>query len=195
MQTYYSKFKESDGKMEYNEVLPENASTIQINTYIEFAIKAFERSKGIKMIEPYYGSKCSVTCSPWELMQIFTNLFKNAYEATIEGARPKIIVRTYTMRGESEGNPIREVVCEVEDFASGIADDIQHKIWEPGFSTKSTSDEHIVRGQGLAVVRTILSKLHGRIEVESPVRETTGALHNGTKFTLYLPYAHRQNIE
>jgi len=62
----------------------------------------------------------------------------------------------------------------VSDDGPGIPQDIQEKIWQPFFSTKSSGT-----GLGLAIVRRLVENLSGQIEVESTLGE-------GTKVHFYL---------
>jgi chemosensory pili system protein ChpA (sensor histidine kinase/response regulator) len=53
-------------------------------------------------------------------------------------------------------------------------------IFVPGFSTAESVGEHAGRGVGLDVVKRVIERMNGHIEVES-------VLGQGTKFTLHLP--------
>lgn len=81
------------------------------------------------------------------------------------------------------------VVIEVEDYATGIPENVIDQIWERGYSTKSPDKINIVRGQGLHIVRKHIASQktfdkEAMITVESPVRQKYRDSMNGTKFTL-----------
>jgi CheY-like chemotaxis protein/two-component sensor histidine kinase len=67
------------------------------------------------------------------------------------------------------------VQLEVSDTGSGMSHEIQARIFDPFFSTKSAG-----RGLGLPVIHGIVRSLHGAIRVESEVGK-------GTTFRILLP--------
>ena len=78
------------------------------------------------------------------------NLLKNATDAILKAKRDgHIYVRT------TKGNP-SGVRIVVEDDGPGIPESIQHRIFEPGFSTKERG-----WGLGLALARRIVEDYHG----------------------------------
>ena len=69
------------------------------------------------------------------------------------------------------------VMIEVGDAGPGIPPDVLDKIFAPFFTTKARGT-----GLGLAVVRKVMDRHKGRVDVESQVGK-------GTTFRLYLPVA------
>jgi signal transduction histidine kinase len=65
---------------------------------------------------------------------------------------------------------------KITDSGIGIPPEIMPKIFEPFFTTKPAGEGS---GLGLHIVRQIIDKHRGKIEVTSQVGETT--------FTIYLP--------
>jgi len=110
-----------------------------------------------------------VTIFPSELRQVFTNLFTNAIDAI--GQRGRI---SLSIEQASEN----EVVVKVRDTGCGIPQANLQNIFEPFFTTKGDQGT----GIGLWVIKGIVDKLSGRIEVES---STTG--ETGTCFSIFLP--------
>ncbi|MFV0436458.1 MAG: sensor histidine kinase [Desulfopila sp.] len=103
------------------------------------------------------------------LQQVFTNLLINAIHASPQGAT----IRITADYAEEEGF----IALVVEDSGTGIPREIQHKIFEPFFSTKEVGKG---TGLGLAVSYSIVKRHGGRITVVSePGR--------GTAFTVLLP--------
>jgi len=104
-----------------------------------------------------------------ELNQVWSNLFDNAIHALAGGGR--IRVRTAV-----EQRRIRVEVC---DNGPGIPQEIQHRIWEPFFTTR---DVGAGTGMGLDTVRRIVVERHGgEVHVDSIPGET--------RFTVWLPLA------
>jgi len=107
-----------------------------------------------------------------QITRLFTNLIKNAIEASPkEGADTiaNIFIRQYR-----ENN---QVVIAITDEGMGIPEAIQQKIFIPNFTTKSSGT-----GLGLAICKGIVEKANGRIWFET--KESTG-----TTFFVALPIA------
>ena len=103
------------------------------------------------------------------LQQVFTNLLLNAIQATPEGGTITVEAGPASIHGH-----IRFVI---EDDGPGIPAEIQHKIFEPFFSTKEVGKG---TGLGLAVSYSIVQRHGGRIEVAN-------APGRGARFTVLLP--------
>ena len=103
-----------------------------------------------------------VVCNIDELNQVWTNLLVNAIHASREFPDPEIVIRYYRKDPE-------HVRIEFEDNGSGIPETIKEKIWDPFFTTK---DQGEGTGLGLGIVKGIIDKHKGSIEVESVPRST-----------------------
>lgn len=103
-----------------------------------------------------------------EMQQAVRNLIGNGIEVMPAGGT----VRIRTQLTEPG------VVCiEVGDTGPGIPPDVLDKIFAPFFTTKARGT-----GLGLAVVRKVIDRHNGKVDVESVVGK-------GTTFRLYLPVA------
>ncbi|MFP4698295.1 MAG: sensor histidine kinase [Eubacteriales bacterium] len=100
-----------------------------------------------------------------KLKQVFSNLIKNAFEATNSG--DKITVHAKT----KEDN----VIIEIKDTGIGINEDDINTIFEP-FKTFKTEGT----GLGLSIVKNIVKEHGGSISVKSQ-------LNKGTVFKVKLP--------
>jgi ligand-binding sensor domain-containing protein/signal transduction histidine kinase len=110
-----------------------------------------------------------LSCLPDELNQVWTNLIHNALQAmNYQG--------TLTIGIHRVGD---EAVVSIGDTGGGIAPNIRKKIFEPFFTTKPQGEGS---GLGLGIVRKIIDKHKGRIEVNSEIGV-------GTTFLVYLPYS------
>lgn len=118
------------------------------------------------------------------IQQVLLNLILNAIQAMDSGGTLTISARRC---------PTNEFYVRVSDTGCGIPADLQPKIFDPFFSTKTgrrrnESDAHIYdeflthegTGLGLAICHGIVKKHGGRIDV----RSQPGA---GSDFTVYLP--------
>jgi len=89
-----------------------------------------------------------------ELNQVWTNLLDNAIDAVDDGGRIEI---------EAKSNN-GHINLFFRDNGPGIPDDIQTKIFDPFFTTKDVGKG---TGLGLDVVRKIVDKHEGRIQLDS----------------------------
>ncbi|MHA1739289.1 MAG: ATP-binding protein [Candidatus Heimdallarchaeota archaeon] len=97
------------------------------------------------------------------LQQVFMNLVVNAMDAIEDEnadkpslKKPMITVSTHLNNGH--------VIAKVEDNGPGIPTEIREKIFDPFFTTKEAGKG---TGLGLAVIKSILQKHKGKIEIES----------------------------
>jgi signal transduction histidine kinase len=164
--------------------------SLKINTYIQFSVKNVQIAYKNIFFTPAYGAKCFVRISPGEAIQILTNLFRNSCEAyDILGAKRKyIFVKTKVSKPE-EGGP-RFVRVDVEDLAGGIPDLILPKIWQDEVSTKVMDPDVPVRGFGLGIVKELVEKYGGTINVENYEKKIGKNLEfvmKGARFTIIFP--------
>ena len=125
-----------------------------------------------------------ITGYPGELRQVLSNLFANALEACPTGGRLR--VRVYESREFHNSNkPGVRIV--IGDTGAGIAREYLQKIFEPFFTTKGAKGS----GLGLWVTQSIVAKHHGFIQM----RSSTRAPKSGTVFSIFLPFAEKQNQE
>ncbi len=128
-------------------------------------------------VERDYQIAGEVTIYPSELRQVFTNLITNAIDAIGQKGRLTLSI---------EQGPEKEVVIKVRDSGCGIPQENLKVIFEPFFSTKGDQGT----GIGLWVIKGIVDKLGGHIDVQT---STTG--QTGTCFSIYLPENHRGSVE
>ena len=110
-----------------------------------------------------------VTIYPSELRQVFTNLITNAIDAIGQHGRLALSVQRA---------PEDQIKVKIRDTGCGIPKENLDSIFEPFFTTKGEQGT----GIGLWVIKGIVDKFGGRIEVQS---STTG--ETGTTFSIFLP--------
>ena len=113
-------------------------------------------------------------CYPDELNQVWTNLIHNALQAMKDRG-------TLTIDINTQG---QQAVVSISDTGGGIPDAIKARIFEPFFTTKPAGEGS---GLGLDIVRKIIEKHHGKIEVESEPGQTT--------FSVWLPMQTTEKME
>ncbi len=114
---------------------------------------------GVEVTKNYH-DKPRIWCHPDELNQVWTNIIHNALQAMNTRGHINIEVKC-------EGN-FAEVA--ITDSGPGIPPEIRERIFEPFFTTKPAGEGS---GLGLDIVRRIIKKHQGRIDVESAPGKTT----------------------
>ena len=104
-----------------------------------------------------------------QINRLFTNLIKNAIEADRESESIIIQIKQF--------NENKNVIVSVRDNGNGIEDDLQSKIFDPNFTTKTSGT-----GLGLAICKAIVEKANGNIWFVTAPNE-------GTIFFAALPLA------
>ncbi len=127
-------------------------------------------------VEKHYEIEGEVTIFPSELRQVFTNLITNAIDAIGQKGKLSLII-------ERADDPL--VVVRVRDSGCGIPQENLKSIFEPFFTTKGEQGT----GIGLWVIKGIVDKLGGKVEVET---STVG--QTGTTFSIFLPENHRAKM-
>ena len=115
--------------------------------------------KGIEVTKTYEEVP-KILCYPEELTQVWTNLIHNAIQAMEYQGHLAIAIYQKD----------RHVIVEISDTGSGIPPEIQDKIWLPFFTTKPIGEGS---GLGLDIVRSIIDKHQGRVELASQPGHTT----------------------
>ena len=103
-------------------------------------------------------SGVSVLADPEQVSQVFVNILRNA----IQAAPTDIIVTLNAAYSE------REVQISISDDGCGIPENVQAKIFQPNFTTKTNGN-----GLGLAISKRIVEGTGGRISFESSPKGTT----------------------
>jgi iron only hydrogenase large subunit-like protein/nitrogen-specific signal transduction histidine kinase len=107
-----------------------------------------------------------------QMMQVITNLVKNAIDAMPSGGEIRILLE----------DSLSDVSITVSDTGTGIKDENKSKIFEPFFTTKGLGHG---TGLGLATAYGIVKMHKGQITVESNTDASRGP--TGTSFKIVLP--------
>jgi len=142
-----------------------NPKLTHLNSYIEDLTMSFPFPPHIELMKQLSPENPTVNIDTDEMTQAVRNLIKNGIEVMPE--RGRIYVRT-----ELAGDMVR---LDVEDTGPGIPKETLDKIFAPFFTTKARGT-----GLGLAVVKKIVDRHKGRVEVSSVVGK-------GTCFKLFIP--------
>ena len=123
---------------------------------------------GIRFEVSIHSTWESIPLPGWELCRILGNLIDNAADAIQEAATPDPAIRI------AIGEDIRSWTLSVENNGPEIPQEHRAQIFQAGFTTKSEG-----HGNGLNIVRSLLSSYGGEIRVESG--------HAHTSFSCMVP--------
>ena len=153
----------------------QTASRLRLSELLEGVVALVEETiaKGRRKIELVNGFSGEVEAVPSELRQVFTNVIKNAVEATSEGGSIKICSEAAQQSGQNG-----VVVCVVDDGV-GIPKPLRARLFNPFVTTKEESGT----GLGLWVSRSIVEKYGGSIRLDGSRRGS----NSGTTVTIFLP--------
>ncbi len=145
---------------------------------LQHRLRAEGARLGIQVIKDY-GQLPLVTCYASQLNQVFMNLINNAIDALENQPSPRIItICTSVITSESTSPMPQLVVIRIADNGSGMSEEVQQKIFDPFFSTKTVGSG---TGLGLSISYQIVVEKHlGQINCIS-------APGQGTEFIVKIP--------
>ena len=111
------------------------------------------------IVQRHYEKLPPILCYPDELNQVWTNLIHNALQAMNNRG---ILTIEVTSQGQ-------QAVVSISDTGTGIPEEVKSKIFDAFFTTKPAGEGS---GLGLDIVRKIIEKHHGHIDVESKPGQT-----------------------
>lgn len=151
-----------------------------LNTYMKTdqpSINALLMAKGQWCIEHKISLKTDVktrlqtlSIPAWELCRCIGNLIDNAFTAVENSNKEAGEIKV------SVWEDVKFNYIQVSNNGDMIEKSIRHSMFTPGFTTKKTKENH---GMGLAIIKEIMNKYKGDIQVMSSMEETS--------FTLSLP--------
>jgi len=157
----------------------EMLSSVNIHVVLDHVIKAAQAgyAKNISIECDFDPSLPEVNATFDKLVQMFSNLLKNASEACAGIETPQICIRSFfttTAKYSADRSVPLRIGVQVIDNGCGIAEDIQKIIFSPFFTTR-----HEGTGLGLPMVAKLVEDHKGLIEL--------GTSKDKTCFSVYLP--------
>ena len=145
-----------------------STSKVHLNQSIEKVIAAYQSQlQDVDVVRRYHDIE-PLWCDPDELAQVWTHLILNALQAMTH--RGTLMVGLRCINNHAE--------FKIADFGCGIPEENRSRIFDAFFTTRTSGEGS---GMGLAIVKKIVEKYHGRIELVTEVG-------NGSTFTVLLPY-------
>ena len=156
-------------------------SVWDVNNFVSDLVSVFESSikeKNLKFIKFMDIKHENVYCDATRLRQIYLNIISNAVKYTPNGGEIKLIIKE--IESGKEGYARFQTV--VSDTGIGMSKEFLPHIFEEFSREKTTTESRVVgTGLGMPIVKTLVTLMHGTIEVESE----QGV---GTKFTVTLDH-------
>lgn len=155
-----------------------NLNTLAEDIITMVAVEANEH--GIEFHYGDYSQKFVVPVvwgSPVHLRQIFLNIFSNAIKYNKPGGSISCVAQC-----EAINDKTVTYKCTVKDTGIGMSKEFMEHIFEP--FTQERSDARSTyqgTGLGMAIVKSLVDKMNGTIEIESKVGQ-------GTTFTVTIPF-------
>ncbi len=143
-----------------------NPKPTDLNAYIDDLLSTYPLPQHIILEKIFYRGRIIVDIDQDEMNQVIRNLIKNAIEVMPE--RGKITVRT-------DISVEKMARIDVSDTGPGIPKEVLEKLFTPFFTTKARGT-----GLGLAVVKKVIERHKGKVEIETEQGK-------GTTFKLYIP--------
>jgi len=149
-----------------------NHQTISIKDLIEHSLESLIIPAKIKITIDNRTTNPEAMLDQEQMMQVITNLVKNAFDAMPSGGEVNIKME----------DTLSDVIITISDTGTGIKEEDRAKIFEPFFTTKSIGKG---TGLGLATAYGIVKMHKGQISVDSNNNPAKGP--TGTSFKIMLP--------
>jgi len=152
-----------------------NQVTLSVTDVVKFtrhSIDSILKPDNIEVVFEHHIANPQARLDIDQMMQVLTNLEKNAVEAMPQGGK-----LTIGVEGDEE-----EIRFIISDTGTGISKEHMDKIFTPFFTTKEMGKG---TGLGLALIYGIVKMHKGKIQVKSNNEPAAG--NTGTTFTITLP--------
>jgi signal transduction histidine kinase len=136
-----------------------------IDDLLKETINLFREIQGVSFIHTFASPTVTIVADRDQLRGVFINIIRNAIQA---------IQKTGTITAETSLEK-HTCIIKISDTGPGIPEEIQTRIFEPNFSTKSEG-----MGLGLAIARRVIEDHEGTISCSSESGK-------GTTFEIRLP--------
>ncbi len=163
-----------DELLDFVRETPLDFSQVQIDSYIHGVLQDYVTPDGVEVETDFGATNLWVRIDEERFRRCLVNLLSNACDAILQVTEPDPD-RSFRLSLSTTVSKTNTIEIRVRDSGVGIPSDLQEKIFEPMFSTKSFGI-----GLGLHIVRNIMTRHGGGIEIE----ETSP---KGTTVRLWIP--------
>jgi len=140
-------------------------SVFVLNEVLHEVTDLYENAENAELVVDIAEGEFPIYADRDQVSRVFNNVIKNALQAIEDNGIVKVSMKT------------NEEMCmiEIEDNGSGMTEEVQKRLFEPKFSTKTSG-----MGLGLAIVKKIIETANGNIDFKSTLGE-------GTTFYIQFP--------
>jgi len=149
-----------------------NHQLVSIVDLVNHSLESLIIPSGVKIIIDNRTTTPEAMLDQEQMMQVITNLIKNAFDAMPSGGKINIKME----------DTLSDVIIVISDTGTGIKEEDRAKIFEPFFTTKSIGQG---TGLGLATAYGIVKMHKGQITADSNNNPAKGV--TGTSFKIVLP--------
>ena len=146
-----------------------NPERFSVTEVIQSLVNIYKTDVNTKIRFLHDKNRAEIFYDKAQINRLFTNLVKNAIEAAKQNETIEIFIKQFTVEDH--------VIISVKDNGNGIKEELQSKIFDPNFTTKTSGT-----GLGLAICKAIVEKANGKIWFVTAPSE-------GTIFFVELPMA------
>lgn len=169
-----------EGLLNFSKQTPSAFEKLDPVDLINEALDIFEpqfKDKNIEIIRRFASEVSWINADRNQVQQVMINLLVNASDAMPDGGRISISI------DEKASGKTRSVEIVCSDTGTGMSEEVLSRVFEPFFSTKSDS---LSTGLGLSIVKGIIEKHYGNIEIKSRINK-------GTTIRIVLPCETKQD--
>ncbi len=149
-----------------------NYQMVNIKEFVSHSLEGVIVPEGINTEIKDLTTNPEAMLDPEQMMQVLTNLLKNAIDAMPSGGKITLLLE----------DTLGDVSVTISDTGTGIREEDRVKIFEPFFTTKGIGHG---TGLGLATAYGVVKMHKGQITVESNIDPMKGP--TGTSFRIMLP--------
>ncbi len=158
-----------------------------IQTAIALIRVELQSADDVTPIETEFAANMTVCGIRDTYVQTFTNLLRNAQEATQSIPRDVNVRNVVRIGTKASASPVRKwVEVRITDSGPGIPLEVKDRLFQPYVSSKIG----VNRGLGLYVAASFVEALGGEIRVDSPLPGSA----NGALFTLLFPRVEDERV-
>ncbi len=157
------------------------ADGVSVNQSVKDALSLLTNRIKNMQVSVQFGDVPTIFADVTELVQIWTNIIKNACDAMEQADTPQPEICIATAHIHADGLqllPTEYVAVAISNNGPPIPEEIRDKIFQPSFTTKKLGLDFGL-GLGLSIVRRLVDSYGGTIELHSTDSTTT--------FTINLP--------
>ncbi|SEN80955.1 His Kinase A (phospho-acceptor) domain-containing protein [bacterium A37T11] len=140
---------------------------LNLREIIEKAVEIFNNNGAVIALHAEDGDTLQLKGDHDQLLRSFINLLKNSLEAKLSRRKCEIDISIFKKEDT--------IIVTIKDNGKGIDPDVQARIFQPNFTTKSSGT-----GLGLAFVKKTIESMGGAIYYETK-------LNVGTTFMIHIP--------